>query len=70
MREKITEYFLITSVNPDKLNEEIAELIEEGWQPFGGIAISECCNAEGDGSSTYAQAVVFYATTLEEKPCP
>jgi hypothetical protein len=51
------KYFLVTHWRPVDLVQEVQELLDKGWKPQGGIAIS----VAPSGSTTYAQAM-----TLEE----
>jgi len=36
----IKEYQTIICLGTDKLNEEVNNLIKQGWQPIGGVSIS------------------------------
>lgn len=53
MSKKITEYFLKTNCDRDQLNEDINEMIRDGWQPFGSPTV--CVD---ENNCFYSQAMV------------
>jgi hypothetical protein len=57
---KIVGYQIIDTDEIDFLNEEVLELIEDGWQPFGPCQYSESTNDEFRTWS-YVQTMVKYA---------
>ena len=34
---KVTEYVLVSETGAVAFNKKVNELIEDGWQPFGGV---------------------------------
>ena len=53
---KIEKYVIPRSRMGSEVITRIQELIEEGWQPWGGLCMSTC-----DNRTIYAQAMVKYA---------
>lgn len=51
----ITEYFVVCEPGPLTLYKAVEKLIEQGWQPQGGIAVW----LEG-GKPRFAQAMVIH----------
>jgi hypothetical protein len=41
---KIVDYCILGDRYIEKLQEKIKKLIDEGWQPFGGVAVDYYCN--------------------------
>ena len=49
------QYKLVEAVSADELMQRINELLNDGWQPLGGVA----CLAEGPyGDPCYMQAMI------------
>ena len=54
---KVLEYTILADDCPKDLSEQVNANIQEGWQPFGGVA----CNPPTEQSiEWYAQAMVKY----------
>jgi len=53
--KKITAYTIVKSLKTDELCNEVNTLIEDGFQPLGGI-----CIATSEGSVWFCQALVQY----------
>lgn len=53
----IIDYRVLRSTNASEMHDKVLEYIGAGWQPLGGVSITEM-----DGSYTYVQAVVKYAS--------
>ena len=37
---KIIDYTVVTAIDSGNLTDLVVELIEEGWQPFGGVCLT------------------------------
>lgn len=61
---KIIDYEIITDTDPDRLSTDLNMMIETGWQPFGGLAMSQSETVDTERVVQYAQALVKY----EEAP--
>lgn len=59
---KITEYATITATDAEAMDVAANEMIQEGWQPFGGVSVTRT-NGDGleDSDHLLAQAMVRYA---------
>jgi hypothetical protein len=51
-------YGLVWSKDADDLVEKVNAALQEGWQPLGGIAISQIFYPQVEKSISYAQAIV------------
>jgi hypothetical protein len=49
--DQVKDYQVISCADASKLSKVVRELIDAGWQPFGGVSI---------GSGLYAQAMVRF----------
>ena len=38
---KIIEYYAVHDDNAEMLTEKVNEMIKQGWQPFGSLAVSQ-----------------------------
>jgi len=57
----IKEYTVIHAFGKDALIEQVNQLISEGWQPLGGIALHKLDMPEIDTSElVWAQSLVIY----------
>ena len=54
---RIIDYVSLIDMNDGELDRRIQELIEKGWQPFGGISISAVSEED---QLYFAQAMVKY----------
>lgn len=61
--KEIIEYLAITADTADGLTYRISNLIEEGWQPIGGMCVSIQVADELQFSS-FHQAVVKYVDDI------
>ena len=61
-------YEVLTSTYPEDLVKEVNAYIEEGWEPKGGITISQfmytSCNSP-KREDTYAQAMIKYKEEVD-----
>ena len=58
---KILEYKLVRNGDVRMFTEEVNQLIKEGWQPFGSVAVA------GLGGTVFqAQAMVKYGEKMDE----
>ena len=65
---KIVEYQIVTGYDPltqkhstDTLSRVVAHQMREGWQPFGGVAVTTTpLGASGGGENVIIQAMVKY----------
>ena len=55
---KITDYQILTYIQRDYLESEVAKHIKEGWQPLGGVAV--CLYTTSGNYTEYYQAMVKY----------
>ena len=60
---KITDYQILTYIQRDYLEMEVARCIEEGWQPLGGVSV--CLYTTTGNYIEYFQAIVKYE---QQKP--
>ena len=60
---KITDYQILTYIQRDYLEREVARCIEEGWQPLGGVSV--CLYTTTGNYIEYFQAIVKYE---QQKP--
>ena len=56
--EKILQYAVIEAENASELERKVAEHIDDGWYPFGGVSLSV---DESGNCIWYAQAMVEYS---------
>ncbi len=54
----ITEWTFIASVDQGELTEDVNKMIEDGWQPYGGVGITYRGGYGGGDGCHYAQAMV------------
>lgn len=53
-------YEAVTASSMDKLNEKVADLLLQGYQPFGGISTSLAVDDDYDKYKQFSQAMVKY----------
>lgn len=54
--KKIYKYELVVRTEASKLRDKVNTLVSMGWQPLGGVAMTETV----PGTRTYSQAMVRY----------
>jgi hypothetical protein len=59
------EYTLVGQVNRDDLERTVNDLIAEGWQPQGGIAVVQYERGLGDAPGLLFE---FYQAMVRHKP--
>lgn len=67
---RIVDYLTIEATDSSQLDAKIRSLIEDGWQPLGGVAVAATIHAntdrkgytETDRALTFCQAMVKYET--------
>ena len=57
MDRRIVEYAVIRKVSATDLVNSMAEYIHKGWEPLGGISVTQI----GNGLEGFTQAIVKYA---------
>lgn len=60
MNRKIVEYTSVWAEKTSSLDLEVNSLIEEGFQPFGGLSCSQSVDSDGERIETLCQAMVKY----------
>ena len=60
MPGRITEYETIGADDLHNLDHEVTRAIEDGWQPFGSIAVSQTTTIADDVYRIYVQPMVRY----------
>lgn len=58
---QVIDYTLLTSKSTHTLSLGVRDLLREGWQPQGGVAIND-----STGETVVAQAMVKYAQSKSE----
>jgi len=53
---KIVKYTVIHSYSPGNLTAQVNQLIDQGWQPLGGVS----SGMGDDGNLYFNQAIVMY----------
>ena len=61
MPNKITEYKVVMGVTPNELVKEVNRLIAEGWEPTGGVFITQSPTSEKTGDFIKDQTFSFQA---------
>jgi hypothetical protein len=60
------EYDVALADNPSDLHENVTEMIRNGWEPLGGVAVSHW--SENVGGQWYKQQEYAQAMVREKKP--
>lgn len=56
MERKIVDYRIVTQLFADDVDDEVHELMKDGWQPQGGVAVMVTLK----GNTRFYQAMVKY----------
>lgn len=68
---KITDYQVLLYHDLGALSAAIMQYVARGWEPLGGVAISDDITTDGDGDvsscSYYAQAMVLPETKHDQR---
>lgn len=56
---EVIEYAIISYTSRDRMIEDVNQRISGGWQPWGGLQVSETLNQP----ISFTQAMVLYAPT-------
>ncbi len=63
---KVIQYMVISHTRRDKLVEDVNERIGLGWQPWGGLQVSETTNQP----ISFTQAMALYEPEPLRAPAP
>jgi hypothetical protein len=62
--KKVSEYIILASAPPERLQQEVVEHILQGWQPLGGVSVTQLnlpvTDADNITGFYLAQAMVKY----------
>lgn len=58
MNKKYSNYAILRNDDPFKLEIQVIEYMEEGWEPTGGISVSNVISSKGYYYTQYNQAMV------------
>ena len=51
------EYEIVENINLVRMVEDVNNMVDEGWEPIGGVAVSTC-EYRGYEEKTYLQAII------------
>lgn len=59
-KDEIEEYRVVTAENKvERLVKEVNKLIDQGWEPMGGVSVSHAYDVEDERVTTiFAQALI------------
>lgn len=61
MNAKITDYCIVSADLAKTLQATVAEMLKEGWQPWGNLVVNSPVLPEGEVDLEFFQALVRYA---------
>lgn len=57
MAEPIVDYLVVTATNEDRLVLRVKELLAQGWEPQGGLSLTDI-KPQNEFGPTWAQAMI------------